>query len=1206
MDSPGAVAAHLQECLHLLQQLAAAPGAPGREQRGDEDPPHGAALPGELWTLLQEAKNMAWPFVPEKWQYKPAAGPEDKANLQDLVGAGLQQLLVSLKAAILDGDGATAAAVLFLSDRLLYGLDASRPLLRVAKALHRRWPSTPLAPQLAIRQARVALNAGKLLKAEVILSSLISNKGATGSWLYRHESDRVLVQSVCVQIRGQILQKLGMWYEAAELIRASIVGYLTLPQPDRKGISTSLGILADIFVSMSEHDYEKFKNNPHAALGLTRDCAHRLLSAAEACKLAAAFSPYTPLFVLTAMNIRGTCLLSYTSASACPPGMRAAYLGEAREAFEIGLLTRHGDEPVPGRQELHSVLRAALGLCTVHRRLHGDTGPGRAARRLCREAVGRLYAFGAAAAAPERAALSGEIMRAIAQVKDLLQAQSFPSLEDGAYVPAGFTRGLDRPLLLGRVDFQAVLQAHAQHHASVCGVLESICGNKKNEQKAPDTGVCITALSTDTRGTDSVSAEGGPCLQTGGGLSPSQAAMRSLEAPQRAGRRDWIHSDTFHVSLDPDVETKAALRGHGGGDTAPSGSGSSSPWSRLSGRSSSSSWEEVDAHVDNRSPRRAPGRERPVDTRGPAAGAGEPGSRGDSAAVRALSSELRGLSFPTPEDGPSGSSPSHTPSAACPPGSTVGAHVAPGAGLEEGGPEARQAGRATGPGGTSAHPRPSLGSASGSSGSCGPQSAATQPSFQAEETLEVTDEFPAVGGDAAHRSGEEPGAGRTPGAGPAFKGSPSRGAPEEAVESHGVLGDSLGASPAMAGHPAVSLWPVQYPESGHSGGPVQEEEVDPDASTVDEGGQLLHPTGPRGCPRPCAPRPPPASGSQEACTTTEEGNQPVQLSLSGSGSSGSSWGSWGRLPTASRGSSEGGEPWSFLNSSGSSFGSLAGETRQETLEARTLQPHDLEQLLAGVTHDWLLQRLEGTGVFRPSRLHQAYDALLLKYSKKSELWTAQETAVYLGDYLEVTKKGRQRNAFWVHYLHQEETLGRYVGKAYKEPKALWLHFSDVERQATAQHYVTEFNKRLYEQQIPTQIFYVPSAVLLILEDETIKGCVSVEPYILGEFVKLSNNTQVVKTEYKATEYGLAYGHFSYEFSNHRDVVVDLQGWVTRDGKGLLYLTDPQIHSLGCREVTTNFGSRGIAYFFNHQHARCNDICRRLSLTRPPAETRNHS
>ncbi|XP_010004010.1 PREDICTED: alpha-protein kinase 1-like, partial [Chaetura pelagica] len=116
----------------------------------------------------------------------------------------------------------------------------------------------------------------------------------------------------------------------------------------------------------------------------------------------------------------------------------------------------------------------------------------------------------------------------------------------------------------------------------------------------------------------------------------------------------------------------------------------------------------------------------------------------------------------------------------------------------------------------------------------------------------------------------------------------------------------------------------------------------------------------------------------------------------------------------------------------------------------------------------------------------------------------------------------------------------YVGKEYKEEKGLLHHFSDVERQMTAQYYVTEFNKRLYEQKLPTQIFYIPSAVLLILEDRTIKGCVSVEPYILGEFVKLSNNTKVVKNEYKATEYGLAYGHFSYEFSGGTDVVVDLQ------------------------------------------------------------------
>lgn len=70
--------------------------------------------------------------------------------------------------------------------------------------------------------------------------------------------------------------------------------------------------------------------------------------------------------------------------------------------------------------------------------------------------------------------------------------------------------------------------------------------------------------------------------------------------------------------------------------------------------------------------------------------------------------------------------------------------------------------------------------------------------------------------------------------------------------------------------------------------------------------------------------------------------------------------------------------------------------------------------------------------------------------------------------------------------HPEQTLlltllllFRYVGKDYKEEKGLLHHFSDVERQMTAQYYVTEFNKRLYEQKVPTQLFYIPSAVLLV-------------------------------------------------------------------------------------------------------------------------------
>lgn len=103
-------------------------------------------------------------------------GPGPSAGLTEARAV----LQVTLKASILAGDRATAAAIVFLSDRLLYALDLSAQLLQVAKRLHRLWPDVPMAPQVVIRQARVAVNAGKLLKAEYILSRLISNSGATG------------------------------------------------------------------------------------------------------------------------------------------------------------------------------------------------------------------------------------------------------------------------------------------------------------------------------------------------------------------------------------------------------------------------------------------------------------------------------------------------------------------------------------------------------------------------------------------------------------------------------------------------------------------------------------------------------------------------------------------------------------------------------------------------------------------------------------------------------------------------------------------------------------------------------------------------------------------------------------------------------------------------------------------------------------------
>lgn len=63
----------------------------------------------------------------------------------------------------------------------------------------------------------------------------------------------------------------------------------------------------------------------------------------------------------------------------------------------------------------------------------------------------------------------------------------------------------------------------------------------------------------------------------------------------------------------------------------------------------------------------------------------------------------------------------------------------------------------------------------------------------------------------------------------------------------------------------------------------------------------------------------------------------------------------------------------------------------------------------------------------------------------------------------------------------------------------------------------------------------------ILEGNVIVGCMTVEPYMLGEFVKLTNNTTKVVRDYKATDYAIAFGHFSFEFSGGTEVVVDLQG-----------------------------------------------------------------
>ncbi|NXN10599.1 ALPK1 kinase, partial [Indicator maculatus] len=1153
-----------------------------------------ALLPEDLRTLLEEAKEMKWPFVPETWQYKQDLGPEDKTNLQDMISARLPDLLVYLKASIMVKDCVTATAIVFLIDRFLYWIDASRELLQITKGLHKLQPSTPISPQVLIRRARLSVNTGKLLKAEYILSSLISDNGATGTWRYAQDSDRILVQSVCLQIRGQILQKLGMWYEAAELIWASIVGYFKLPHPDKKGIATSLGILADIFASMNEKDYVRFKTNAEVDLSLLQEFSHRLLAAAEACKLAAAYSQYTPLFVLTAVNIRGVCLLSYSHSKDCPPEKRKFYLSEAKESFEIGLLTKNEKSPITSKQELHSFIKAAFCLTTVHRWLHGESEELHEVSQLCREAMGKLHSYSTSVTAEEeKGVLAKEIMSLITSVKKSLQVESFSNSDARSYVPDSYKGTVEKPILQGAASFEKILAMHSQHHLSVCEVFEKACRIHKTAPGETQVGICITTLRTETNSIDAVYTTEETGYQRKGAVKTLRSSPAGSTSERLSGQRNkYIGPDVMETSFDGEIEPleieiNDVNPGFSRWQNRSQTTTSESSWCKLSKSSYSSSWEELNCNSRKEPP-----------------GDGQQQEKG-SVEEQCCTTESAYSCSLTPR--------AQHPSPQEPLGSCW---KSPQTSLEIGTPlvektsccgeelwEGRHSGKSC------------LGEKSGEVNNVVPSPYTPYSVLSRPEDRKKEEKAKFSSGCRTKDSVRE-------GGGSAFvwvlpEGGTADSTEDTPSEAHPPTNRSAsvvstGMGEKMASDSSGSDWLRKSDMVGNRA--LRVPEVDAQAETVDDTefdfvsvGDLVnnHPTAsvPKHQSTPSAPTALPSGGKISLikhfdCATTEEDEEEPQDMLSSKRQSSSSLSSWCKSAQMPKRSPEG----SFLNTRGSGFVLVPGRTKEEILDARLLRDDDYVQLLAGVEHNWLVQRLMPTGIFKFKQLRKAYSALLLKYSKKSGLWTGQETAVFIGDYLNVAKEGKQRNAFWIHFLHQEESLGRYVGKEYKEEKELLHHFSDVERQMTAQYYVTEFNKRLYEQKVPTQIFYIPSAVLLILEDRTIKGCVSVEPYILGEFVKLSNNTKVVKNEYKATEYGLAYGHFSYEFSNGTDVVVDLQGWVTGNGKGLIYLTDPQIHSLNSKDIShSNFGKKGIYYFFHNQHVQCNEICHRLSLTRPLVE-----
>ncbi|XP_075999818.1 alpha-protein kinase 1 [Genypterus blacodes] len=1079
MDSQGA-GVSLEECLRAAKSPQSTKPSEAAELVCCS---YRDSLPEELAALLQEAVEMKWPFVPEKWQYKQSVSAKDKTNLNDVISKHLAQLLAVLKASIMAQEAHWALAVIFLVDRFLYWTDESSRLLKITKLLHRRHPDSPVAPQLVIRQARVYLNSGKLQKAEYILNSLINHSGATGCWVYHSEGDRALVQAVSVQVRGLTLQKLGLWLQAAELIWASLVGYYALPQPDKKGIGTSLGILANILLSMNDEDFHAFRTNPDIDLSLLGDGSHRLLSAAESANMAVVYSQYTSLYVLTNVVTQGICLLSYSFSMECPSAERQSFLLQAKEAFTIGLLSKAKGEPVNSKQELHTFIKAAYSLTVTHKWLGTSPELWQQATQTCQKALTHFYDY-CHADSYDRASLCAEITHLVDQVKLLLQVAPFLNSDKASFIPDSYrNKNKNKSANFTLEVFAKMIQ---KYNASPSETYETHC-------KATQVGrLCITALGT-TIGTlitecSTEACKKDACKET----QPRQILnVSAMEPPQKIelsatlGSTDNCDSSWQELSL--------------------SSSGSPQPSCSSYSRSSACAIEHkgnninqsclitevddenslLDSHHENKTQDRVVGshsvpQNSPIVTSSFNTGSGSAEFEVVEAAIATLDSQEDGVDDVVRRP----LNPSVT-----------------GAALQS----LSQLGLRT---------------ASSSLG----DSFSSQSSW---EKISRSDLHSPTDRNPQPPSLSKPGTGQT------SKSSDSD-------ESFCFL-ETLYSETGDQGNDLTQKKPIFRLESVASSKqqPQQISAVDPNAETEVDGQSEVTPTEPETVPL----------NKNPLCSSCVEHSMMDSV-----------------LP----------EPQYILSQ------------------------QDYHALLAGVCHECLLRRLQSDRIqFQLKTYRTAHSALHLKFSKATGLWTARETCVYIGELMGV--KGKQRTAVWVQFLHQEERLSSYVGKDYLKPKGIQFHLRDVERQMMAQHYVTEFNKSLYDKEVMAQIFFIPSEALLILQGDEIVGCVTVEPYMLGDFVKLTNNTVKKDQRFQATEYGIAFGHFTYLLSGCQEVVVDLQGWVTANGKGLTYLTDPQIHSSKTPRGPSNFADRGLRYFVEDQHGpECNSICQLLKL--PPVAT----
>lgn len=742
--------------------------------------------------------------------------------------------------------------------------------------------------------------------------------------------------------------------------------------------------------------------------------------------------------------------------------------------------------------------------------------------------MGKLHLYSALGTEEEeKGTFAKEIMSLIASVKKSLHVESFPNSDARSYVPDNYKGSVENPILQGEVDFEKVLAMHSQHHLSVCEVFESTCRLHKTTLGETQGAACVTTLRTETRTVDTVCATEETACQR----KKSLAAGSSSEGLSDQRNKD-IASDAVKIPSNGEtepLEINDKNRDFSRWRKRSQSSTSESSWCKLSISSSSSSWEELNGRSSEEPPRE--GQQKGKGSAEEQCCTTESEEAGQAADLRLL--PPRAL-HPSPREplrscwgSPQPSFKVNSP----PAGRLVEGASLCGEELREG----RHGGKNSSEkkAGEVSNDVPSLST---------PHSVPIRPGEEGREGSRSQSPFEWV-----HPEGEAADSTEDP----SFETRPPRNGGNSVLLTKTARDSS------------VPDWLRTSAVVGNRSHKVPA--ADTQAETADDTEFDLISTGdfvnsypmasvPKQRSTPGAPTALPSARRTSVtkhfeCATTEEGDEKPQEMVSTKRHSGSSLSSRYKLAQSCP---EG----SLLNPRGSGFVFMPGRMTEEILNARFLRDDDYTRLLAGVEHNWLVQRLMPTGIFQSKQLRKAYcksphshghfraatgtptenslcsTCFLLVFSFCSRcspkilqeirpLDRPRNSCVHRG--LPGRGKGRQtekrvldtlpaprRNPgkvptnpisetkcatsgliFVVIHLSHEcgqlriqpgQTLLfllRYVGKEYKDDKGLLHHFSDVERQMTAQDYVMEFNKRLYEQKIPTQIFYIPSAVLLV-------------------------------------------------------------------------------------------------------------------------------